>query len=230
MNQAYVHVYRPMCDISGKLCSVIYYIGRASMTEAWIGMQAYSIEVNKKYEGGKTAHVSWGQSYLDYLGHVTIYLLIHTMTCRPTHPHSTLRRSNTVDKQVPPHNAMPVRHDATGCDKKTYSDENNAISQKCCDIELQACEMFQSSCQYFSAGQLLSDQGISSIQTCHQGRVPGGVVTCCFWQKSERRMSGKPEVELIFTSSPISNTVTNTRMGRTEVKNMKPPMGYRFAT
>ena len=40
------------------------------------------------------------------------------MTCRPTHPHSTLRRSNTVDKQVPPHNAMPVRHDATGCDKK----------------------------------------------------------------------------------------------------------------
>ena len=34
-------------------------------------------------------------------------------------------------------------------------------------------------------------------QTCHQGRVPEDVVTYCFWWKSERRMSAKPEVELI---------------------------------
>jgi len=39
-------------------------------------------------------------------------------------------------------------------------------------------------------------------QTCHQGRVPGDVVTYCFWWKSERRMS-KPEVELIFTVAAL---------------------------
>ena len=32
-------------------------------------------------------------------------------------------------------------------------------------------------------------------QTCHQGRVPGGVVTYCFWWKSEIFLSAKPEVE-----------------------------------
>ena len=36
-------------------------------------------------------------------------------------------------------------------------------------------------------------------QTCHQGRVPGDVVTYCFWWKPERRMSTKQEIDLIFT-------------------------------
>ena len=35
-----------------------------------------------------------------------------------------------------------------------------------------------------------------------QGRVPGDV-TCCFWRKSERRMSAKPVVELLFTTVPM---------------------------
>jgi len=40
-------------------------------------------------------------------------------------------------------------------------------------------------------------------QTCHQGRVPGDVVTHCFWCKSETFLSAKPEVELILTIAPI---------------------------
>ena len=55
--------------------------------------------------------------------------------------------------------------------------------------------------------------------------VPGGVVTYCFWWKSERRMSAKSEVELIFTlllkialMSNISKTVTDTTMGSMEVE------------
>ena len=43
-------------------------------------------------------------------------------------------------------------------------------------------------------------------QTCHQGRVPGDVVTYCFRWKSERRMSAKPEGELIFTIAPMKNS------------------------
>ena len=33
-----------------------------------------------------------------------------------------------------------------------------------------------------------------------------GVITYCFWWKSERRMSAKPEVELIFTIAPLKNS------------------------
>ena len=40
-------------------------------------------------------------------------------------------------------------------------------------------------------------------QTCHQGRVPGDVVTYCFWWKSEVFLVAKPEVELILTNTPM---------------------------
>jgi len=40
-------------------------------------------------------------------------------------------------------------------------------------------------------------------QTCHQRRVPADVVTYCFWWKSERLMSAKLEVELIFIIAPL---------------------------
>ena len=40
-------------------------------------------------------------------------------------------------------------------------------------------------------------------QTCHQGRVPGGVVTYCFRWKSEIFLPTKPEVELILTIAPM---------------------------
>jgi len=63
-------------------------------------------------------------------------------------------------------------------------------------------------------------------QTCHQGRVPEDVVIYSFRWKSERRISAKPEVELIFTCSyektafmsNISKTVTDTTMESVEVK------------
>jgi len=42
-------------------------------------------------------------------------------------------------------------------------------------------------------------------QTRHQCRVPGEVVTYCFWWKSGIRMFIKPEVELIFAIVPIEN-------------------------
>ena len=42
-------------------------------------------------------------------------------------------------------------------------------------------------------------------QTYHQGRVPGDVVTYCFWWKSEIFLSAKPEVELILTIAPMEN-------------------------
>jgi len=42
-------------------------------------------------------------------------------------------------------------------------------------------------------------------QRCHQGRVPGDVVTCCFWWKSEIFLSTKPEVELIVNIAPMEN-------------------------
>ena len=40
-------------------------------------------------------------------------------------------------------------------------------------------------------------------QTYHQGTVLAGVVTYCFWWKSERRMSTKLEVELISTTASM---------------------------
>ena len=40
-------------------------------------------------------------------------------------------------------------------------------------------------------------------QTCLQGRVPGDVVTYCFWWKSEIFLSAKPEMELILTIAPM---------------------------
>ena len=45
-------------------------------------------------------------------------------------------------------------------------------------------------------------------QTCHQRRVPGGLVTYCFWWKSEIFLSAKPEVELILTIAPTENMFT----------------------
>jgi len=45
----------------------------------------------------------------------------------------------------------------------------------------------------------------SCHQTCHQGRVPGDVVTYCVWWKSEIFLSSKPEVELILTIAPMEN-------------------------
>jgi len=44
-------------------------------------------------------------------------------------------------------------------------------------------------------------------QTCHQGRVPGDVVTYCFWWKSEIFLSAKPEVELILTIAPMKKYI-----------------------
>ena len=64
-------------------------------------------------------------------------------------------------------------------------------------------------------------------QTCHQGRVPGDVVTYCFWWKSEIFLSAKPEVELIFTIAPmeeiylmlnISKMVRDTMLDSKEVR------------
>ena len=46
---------------------------------------------------------------------------------------------------------------------------------------------------------------IRDSQTCHQGRVPGDVVTYCFWWKSEICISAKPEVELILTIAPVED-------------------------
>ena len=43
-------------------------------------------------------------------------------------------------------------------------------------------------------------------QTCHQGRVPGDVVNYWFWWKSERCVSAKLEVKLIFTIVPMENS------------------------
>ena len=48
-----------------------------------------------------------------------------------------------------------------------------------------------------------SQSSTDLYQTCHQGRVPGDVVTYCFWWKSEISMSVKPEVELIFSMTPM---------------------------
>ena len=42
-------------------------------------------------------------------------------------------------------------------------------------------------------------------RTCHQHRVPGGVVTYCLWWKSEIFLSTKAEVELILTIAPMEN-------------------------
>jgi len=46
-----------------------------------------------------------------------------------------------------------------------------------------------------------SQSATEVYQTCHKGRVPGNVVTYCFWRKSE--IYAIPEVELIVTIAPI---------------------------
>ena len=65
-------------------------------------------------------------------------------------------------------------------------------------------------------------------QTCHQGKVPGDVVTYCFWWKSKIFLSAKPEVELILTIASsygkislmlnISKTVRDTMLDSKEVR------------
>ena len=45
----------------------------------------------------------------------------------------------------------------------------------------------------------------SSPNVPRRHRVPGDVVTYCFWWKSEIFLSAKPEVELILTTAPIEN-------------------------
>jgi len=53
---------------------------------------------------------------------------------------------------------------------------------------------------------LYRSQSSSDVhQTCHQGRVPGVVVTDCFWWKIETFLSAKPEMELILTIAPMEN-------------------------
>jgi len=44
-------------------------------------------------------------------------------------------------------------------------------------------------------------------QTCHHGRVPGGVINYCFRWKCEILMSLIPEVQLIFITAFMENTV-----------------------
>ena len=50
-------------------------------------------------------------------------------------------------------------------------------------------------------------------QTCQQGRVPGDVVTYCFWWKSVICMSVKPELELILTLAPMENIWKTVEIG-----------------
>ena len=46
-------------------------------------------------------------------------------------------------------------------------------------------------------------------QTCHQGRVPGDVVTYRFWWKSKIFLSAKQEVELILNIAPVESLMSN---------------------
>ena len=48
-----------------------------------------------------------------------------------------------------------------------------------------------------------SQSSTDLYQNCHQDRVPGCVVTCCFWWKSKIFLSAKPEMELILIIAPM---------------------------